>query len=155
MYKYAKDIMTGDVFSVRPTMSVVDMDAELLKRGIGGAPVVEDGKLLGVVSRSDIARKLSGDISKDADYMWGSEGSLMSVLVGTNKSIKPAAESLRELCVRDIMTDNSVCVAPDDRVDAVAKLMVSKRIHRVLVAEEDKLVGIISSLDMVRIVYET
>ena len=147
----AKDIMTAEVYTVSPSMTVVDMDHELLDRKIGGAPVVgDDGQLLGVVSRSDIARKLSGNIDNDSQ-MWGAEGSLMAELVGINRVVKPAAEQLQTLTVREIMNDNAISVSPDEPVADLARKMVERCIHRLLVLDGGNLVGIISSLDLVGI----
>jgi CBS domain-containing protein len=147
----ARDIMTSDVYTLSPTTSVIDMDAELLSRGISGAPVVSNGKLVGVVSRSDIARKLSDEI--EDDNLWSSEpAGLMELMIGHNKNVKPAAEHLRELVVQDIMNNKAISVDPDETVAQVAKLMVEQKIHRVLVKQGEELQGIISSLDVVGIV---
>lgn len=151
----ARDIMVKDVYCLLPTMSVIDMDAELLKRKISGAPVVSsDGALVGVVSRSDIARKLSGEIEDESD-LWSSESSLMAAMLGANQVVKPAVEHLRQLCVQDIMVTNAISVSPEEGLKSVAKVMVNNKIHRVLVVEEGKLVGLISSLDLVAVFAET
>jgi CBS domain-containing protein len=54
----AKDLMTRDVITAKPTMSVKDLAAVLIKNQISGAPVAsKDGKIIGVVSEADILSK--------------------------------------------------------------------------------------------------
>ncbi len=146
----ARDIMVKDVFSVTPCMSLVDMDSAFLQRGISGAPVVENGKLRGVVSRSDISRKLSEVVQAPAAAD-APRGSLMDLMTAASRNVKPAFERVRELCVGDIMVEKVVTVSPETSVKEVANVLVSRKIHRVLVVENDKLVGLISALDMVKV----
>jgi CBS domain-containing protein len=130
-------------------MSLVDMDSAFLQRGISGAPVVEAGKLRGVVSRADISRKLSETMQ--ADTPQAPRGSLMDLMTAASRNVKPAFERVRELCVGDIMVEKVVTVAPEAPVKDVAHLLVGKKIHRVLVVENGHLVGLISALDMVKV----
>ena len=150
MVQCARDIMVTDVFSVTPCMSLVDMDSEFLRRGISGAPVVENGKLRGVVSRSDISRKLSESLQPTAAAE-SPRGSLMDLMTAASRTVKPSFERVRELCVGDIMVEKVVTVAPGASVQDIANILVSRKIHRVLVVENEKLVGLISALDMVKV----
>ena len=149
----ARDIMVTDVFSVCPTMSLVDMDSEFLRRGISGAPVLDAGKLRGVVSRADISRKLS-EMVQTTTPSEAPRGSLMDLMAAASRNVKPAFERVRELCVGDIMVEKVVTVAPDMAVKEIASLLVQKKIHRILVVEGEKLVGLISALDMVKVLAE-
>ncbi len=149
----ARDIMVTEVFSVTPTMSLVDMDSEFLKRGISGAPVLESGKLRGVVSRADISRKLSETVQVSAPTD-APRGSLMDLMAAASRNVKPAFDRVRELCVGDIMVEKVVTVAPDMPVKEVASLLVQKKIHRILVVEGETLIGLISALDMVKVLAE-
>jgi CBS domain-containing protein len=59
----AKDIMTRDVITVDPTMTVKKLAMTLIKNQVSGAPVAEkSGKLVGVVSESDIIGKKGRDV---------------------------------------------------------------------------------------------
>jgi CBS domain-containing protein len=51
------DIMTRNVVTVSPDTDLVDVARTMLERKIGGLPVVEDGKLVGIVTESDIFRR--------------------------------------------------------------------------------------------------
>jgi predicted transcriptional regulator len=59
----AKDIMTRDIFTVSPTMSVKNLAMALIKNQISGAPVAgKNGKIVGVVSEADIIAKKGKDV---------------------------------------------------------------------------------------------
>jgi len=59
----AKDIMTRDIITVSPTMSVKSLAMTLIKNQISGAPVAgKDGKIVGVVSEADIVAKKGKDV---------------------------------------------------------------------------------------------
>jgi CBS domain-containing protein len=57
-------------------------------------------------------------------------------------------------CVRDIMRSNVVIAAPGDSLRDVAQLMLRHSVHRVPIVKEGRLVGLISSMDLVRLVAE-
>ena len=57
-------------------------------------------------------------------------------------------------CVEDAMIRDFVAVAPDAAVEKIARTLVDRGIHRVLVVEGGRLLGIVSSLDLVRLVAE-
>ena len=59
----AKDIMTRDIVTVSPTMTVKSLAMTLIKNQISGAPVAgKDGKIIGVVSEADIVAKKGKDV---------------------------------------------------------------------------------------------
>src|ERR1051325_4892536 len=59
----ARDIMTRDVITVNPTMSVKSLAMALIKNQISGAPVADkSGKIIGIVSESDIVAKKGKDV---------------------------------------------------------------------------------------------
>jgi len=59
----AKDIMTKDIVTVKPTMTVKSLAMTLIKNQISGAPVVgSNGKIIGIVSEADIVAKKGKDV---------------------------------------------------------------------------------------------
>ena len=59
----ARDLMQTSVHVVSPRMTLPELERELIARGVSGFPVVEGGKLVGIVSRSDIVRQLCAERS--------------------------------------------------------------------------------------------
>jgi CBS domain-containing protein len=147
----ARDIMTADLLTVTPATTLTQFARILTEDNISGCPVVTvDGRLVGIAGKTDLlARLLEGrhDFASSPDFRGlmglGEEGLVASP--GT------AQESEEEVfgTVEDIMEPSPVTVLPDASVLDVARLLAEHRIHRVLVLEKGKLLGIITSLDVI------
>jgi CBS domain-containing protein len=124
----AADIMEKGVVTVSPELPLHDFEELLSGEGISGAPVTDaDGKVLGIASKTDIIEALS-------------------------QRIPDALELGPELCVADVMTEGAVSVPPDATLAEVARTMVDGGLHRVLVSEGERLLGVVSALDVLRAV---
>jgi CBS domain-containing protein len=151
------DIMQKKVKTIAPDKPLPALERELLRWRIGAMPVVErGGKLVGIVSRSDVVRQLClerslGEAMADA-YRDQTDEKFIE------KSRRDVAEAIGQrmerLCVRDVMIRDVITVAPDLPLAKAAQLMIERRIHRLPVVENGKLVGIVSSLDFTRVVAE-
>jgi len=109
------------VYTVSPESSVYEALEELENNNLGSLVVVENGKLIGIFTERDYARKV--------------------ILKG---------RSSRETHVRDIMTERPLFVTPDSTIEACMQLMSSKFIRHLPVLDNDQLVGIISIGDVVK-----
>lgn len=148
----ASDVMVHQVFTVPPDLKVVDLDQELYANRIGGAPVVDGRKLVGIVSRSDIDRLVSHQRSgpaATASYYWQGDLPEGEEPAAPDNPASTTVEILQETLVREIMTPQVISVSPEEPISRVARLMYDRRIHRVLVVEGGELQGLISSLDLV------
>jgi CBS domain-containing protein len=150
----ARDIMSKNVHHVSPRMHLIDLENDLSSHRISGAPVVDHGKVIGIVSRSDIDAVLSRERTRSA-ALGTFYGAVDDPPGDSPDPTSVALESLRTLAVQDIMTKNVISVAPDDSMIDVARLMSERRIHRVLVTESGELRGIIAALDIVEAVAES
>lgn len=139
----ARDIMKTELVAVTPDTSLARLEDTLVGRQIGGAPVIENGRLVGIVSRSDIVRYFSIQRS-------------MAELLGKTRASESARKHEAEphLTVRAIMAETLVTVPPEAPVEQVARLMVERHVHRILVTEGDRVVGLISALDLARLIAE-
>lgn len=150
----AQDIMTKTLVSAHPEQPLGELELSLIEHRISGAPVVDHGRLVGVISRSDIARvevlmeSLDGLVS---DQMrWDAQAD------GFQHPVRPAYHGFRgrleNLAVRDAMHDQVITCQPHTPAGEIAAEMIRHHIHRVIVVEADQPVGVISSLDIVRLV---
>jgi CBS domain-containing protein len=151
----AADLMTRRVLALTPEMTLNEMDAMLVRRGISGAPVVEQGRLVGVASQADVVRTLwegQQEGTKPAPYYASGYSVPISALEYIAKDAPQIGDLLVEHTVGDIMTRDPLVAHPDDSIEDVANRLVSDQIHRLPVTEpgSGELVGIISSLDLVR-----
>ena len=149
----AKDLMTPDPMVVRDDWSVGRLTEALLSRSISGAPVVtERGKLLGVVSLTDVTR--SGQVSPsqgDSEHVHDYYQQALERHFGREEARGMSVHAEPEVSVADIMTPMVFEVSEDARVSEIAEVMTNGHIHRVFVTNKGKLTGVISALDMVRL----
>lgn len=149
----AADVMTRALVCAHPDQDLLEVEGLLFERRISGLPVVEDGRLLGVLSASDVARvqvlmnSLDGQVNDRLD--WPAQAD------GFQHTDPPQYDGFRQMItrlkVRDAMQDQVEVCPPDQLLADVARIMLEQRIHRVIVVEGTKPVGIISSLDLVKV----
>jgi CBS domain-containing protein len=148
----ARDVMTADVLCVREDLTVRELAAFLGENQITGAPVIDAaGRLVGMVSVTDVAEsdverpELGGDRC-DALQLERSWAEHMEP--GELRSFHIEGD---DLLVRDIMTP-AVYAAPENTpVATLARTMVAGRIHRLLVTRGGRVCGIVTSLDLLRL----
>ena len=150
----AHEVMTRDVFTVSADWPVKQLTRFLIDHSITGAPVVNDkNEVLGVVSLTDVANHLN--VTGTAPSLDGTHDFFIPAEdgeYGQEKARNLHLESSEGLSVRDIMTPMLFTVNEEASVKDVADAMIRGRIHRVLVTQENRLVGIITSLDLLEII---
>ena len=140
------------VISVEEDLSVHELANFFTEKMISGAPVVnKDGKLVGVVSLSDIVRNderrtaIVNDKQESDYYLSGWEDNLNS-----DEIQELHLEEDDSLTVRNIMTPLIFKVKETELISAMSDIMIGGRIHRLLVTRDEKVVGIITTLDMLK-----
>lgn len=144
----ARDIMTRNVLTVSDDWTLPELARFLTDHSISGAPVTNaDGKLVGVVSVTDIARAAGSATARwvEPNTLYHHEGDLGDDDLG---SLVVELES--DLTVGQIMTPVVFEVDIESSVSHVANTLVRGRIHRAFVVERGKVVGVISALDLLR-----
>ena len=139
----AGDVMTREVVTIGPDTPVLQIVQLLLSRGISGAPVVDEaGALLGVVSEGDLLRRVELGTEKR-------RGSWRAFFTGTATLAEEYVRSHGTIA-RDIMTRDVITVSRTTKLAEIADLMEHKRIKRLPVLEDGRLVGIISRANLLR-----
>ena len=114
-------LMSREVHAVDMDASLADVERHFAETGLTWAPVLEEGRtVVGVVSVSDLLH-------------WQAQG------------CDPQETRAWQLC-----TYKPVSASPDTPIVDVAREMVERGIHHVVVMDGDRLVGVVSSLDFVR-----
>ena len=145
----AKDIMTRDVITVSPKMEIAHAAKLLLEKRINGVPVVDEGKLVGIICQSDlVAQQKKFPIP-----------SLFTILDGfiplkSIKNLKKMVQKITATTVAQAMTSNPATVHPITGIDEIASLMVDKNFHTIPVVEEGSLVGIVGKEDILSVLMQ-
>jgi CBS domain-containing protein len=115
-----RQVMTANVVTVSPSMSVVEVAKEMIARGKGPLPVVEGDRVVAMVTDRDLVARV---IAASRD---------------------PNTVRCEEIATQDLVT-----IGPDQDVQAARRLLAEHQLDRLLVVEEgDRLVGILSEADL-------
>ncbi len=112
---------TRGLCTIGPDARVFDALKLMAEKNVGALPVVENDKLVGIVSERDYARKV--------------------ILLGRSSHDTP---------VKEIMTERAVCVQLRNTIEECMALMTDKHVRHLPVIENDELLGILSIGDLVK-----
>ena len=122
MGKNVRDAMTSDVATATPSQTLTEAAVLMKEKDIGSVPVVDDGRVIGVLTDRDIVVRAVAD---------GNDPH--SVQVG------------------DVASRDLVSVRPDDDLDEALKLMALHQVRRLPVVDDGRLVGVIAQADVAEI----
>ena len=169
-----RDIMTTDVVTLSPEASLRDAMDVLTSQHITGAPVVTGGRVVGVVSLTDLAEFAASNpgiptLRAPVDDIddWENAGDLPSsdeppsayfaelyddagadVGLRIDQSESPEWNALEDHTVSEAMNRRISVLPPDAPVDHAAAVMRRAGIHRVLVMEARSLLGVVTTTDI-------
>jgi CBS domain-containing protein len=172
-----RDLMTREVATVDPQLTLREAVELFSTRHVSGAPVTAGGRVVGVLSASDVlafeaetpgvpterpALELE-DLDEPMEWIEGEEAPATffsdqwsdvgaDVLERFAEVSGPEWDYLAEHTVADAMTPVLCSVAPFVDIYTAAEYMIRAGVHRLIVMDEGRLVGILSSLDIVRAV---
>lgn len=119
MAKTVRDAMTPNVRSAAPTDSLADAAQTMKQEDVGSLPVVEDDRLIGILTDRDI------------------------VLRAVAERVDPQSINVGDVASRDLVT-----VEPDQDLDEALVLMARHRVRRLPVVEDGRLVGMLAQADV-------
>ena len=111
----------SEIWNIAPEAPVYEALQMMADKNVGALMVIHGGKVVGVISERDYARKV--------------------ILLG---------KSSKETLVREIMTSPVIYTTPDETIEHCMALMTAKHIRHLLVLDGEKLVGMISMGDLVK-----
>jgi CBS domain-containing protein len=125
-----KNIMTSDVFSVSTNGELKEVVNLFRKHKIRHVPVVSGSEVRGIISRTDINRLTFGALFENQE--------------GADEAV------LEMLSIAQVMTAHPRTVSSDDSIKEVAEIFASEDFHALPVVDEGKLVGIVTTTDIIR-----
>lgn len=148
-----KNLMNPDVMTVPDDMTTDALARYLTEREISGAPVVDSqGHVIGVVSMTDIGRNIAEPADTESSRNSGFYRDIASDLTLEDLGQRYVEE--RAFTVRDVMTPVIHQVSVTASAAEAARLMIDQHIHRLVVTEGKEPVGIITSMDLLKVVAE-
>lgn len=120
-HTFVKDIMKKTVISVDSSLTVKDTAKMMKDAGVGCVVVTENNLSIGIATERDFVRKII------------------------------AAEKSSSTPIKEIMSSPLIVISSDETVWELAELMKQRRIHKVPVIDQDKLVGIVTSTDLTKL----
>jgi CBS domain-containing protein len=134
------DVMTRDVWTVSPDSTLKEVAQMLARLGVSGLPVVDGGRVVGVVSEADVLAKERGSSPR--------RSGLFGLLLDEDSDVTAKLEART---AGEAMTSPAVTIAPDRLLAEAAARMLDEEVNRLpVVDEEGTLVGIVTRADLVR-----
>lgn len=117
-----KEVMTRDVRACEPNATVADAAKVMAQEDVGPVPIVEDGRLVGIVTDRDIVVRV---VAEGRD---------------------PNTTTVKEIASTELVT-----VSPGDELDEALNLLAKRQVRRLPVVEGERLVGIVAQADIARL----
>ncbi|MGI9535272.1 MAG: CBS domain-containing protein [Thermodesulfobacteriota bacterium] len=140
------DIMVFPVITAKEDDTLHEMAKKMLDNNVGGLPVIDDdGNLIGFLSETDFSAKqniipFSRNLAPQLFGRWLNEDEI-------EKMYKEA----RSIKVKDIMTKPPIYVEEDESIPDLIEKIMKYDVHRVPVVKDEKLVGIVSRRDLMKL----
>jgi CBS-domain-containing membrane protein len=139
----ARDVMTRAVITVGSETSIRDIATIMCDKRISGLPVVsDDGRILGIVSESDLLHR--AELKTERRHKWWFH------TFGDAQALAREFSKAHGLRARDVMSRHVISVRDDTELGDVADILENHHIKRVPVMQGGRLVGIIARSDLVR-----
>jgi len=144
----AMDVMTTNVITVGPDTSVQEVAKILSERSISGVPVVDaENRLVGIVSEGDLLHRVETGTERRVQRR---RRSWWLDTIGSDEELARQYIKSHGRTAKDVMTREVISVNDTTELADIANLLESKRIKRVPVVGDGKLVGIVSRANLVR-----
>ncbi|MFC5429978.1 CBS domain-containing protein [Paraburkholderia denitrificans] len=139
----AVDVMTTNVITVKPEMSIREAAALLLERHISGAPVLDaNGLLIGIISEGDLLRRVEIGTQELRRSRWLD---FFTTRADAEAYVKSHAHR-----VEDVMTRDVISVSEEEPLSRIATIMETRGVKRVPVLRDGRLVGIVSRANLLQ-----
>jgi CBS domain-containing protein len=174
------EIMTTELVTLDPDDTLRDAVTLFVDHDISGAPVIATGQLVGVISTTDIIALEASSSGVPAESpqhatwgerpeptewiegeepppsyfleLWDDAGAPVDVRIA--ETVGPEWDALADHTVTDAMTRTILSLPPETTVEEAARFMADQKIHRLLVMDGERLLGLVTSTDVLNAVGE-
>jgi len=143
----ARDIMTKEVVSVTTETSLKDLAQIFVETRYSNVPVLDGaGDLMGIISETDLIEQQKPlHIPTVMAFLDG------VFYLNSEKRFKEEVDRLTATTVGELYQKNPVTCSPEMTTRDLAALMSQHKVHLLPVVEEDKMIGVVSRLDLIRV----
>lgn len=146
------DVMTKQVTVLRPDQTISDAVIELAKKGISGAPVVdENGQLVGIITENDILNAIK-NTGKHLEMVYPSLSMVSVSFIETMDEVE-TIDAFKEIAnkkVSQVMTKAVTTVQAGSNLSMAVNFIILKGVNRIPIMDGGKVVGIVSRADIIQ-----
>lgn len=145
--------MTKDVITCSPADPIREIVKLMSEKCISGLPVLDNGKLVGVITEADIAKVLAGPSVSNTLWLPSPFEVLLEIPIKDLIALRRLQESVKDVGekpVKDIMSRDPITIEPANEIADASALMVRYKINRLPVVKSGKLLGIVTRDDIIR-----
>jgi CBS domain-containing protein len=143
--KKVSDVMNKELITIGPNLSFDKILEIMSTKGVGKLPVIEDGELIGVVTRRDILVKQETAPLPPVIVFWD-----LLITLPENKEFKEKMKKLSGYTAREIMSTEFLVVREDDDLADVVTQIVEQHYDYAIVVSGDSIEGIVTKTDLVK-----
>ena len=147
--------MRVGLHTVPSTMPLPEFEQELVAERVSGFLVVDEGRLVGVISRADVVRQICAErevAERTSDFYFDDTGFHEAPMESLSDIADRIGERLETLTVGDVMTRQPWTVPIDMPLMEIAGKFLDLKVHRLPVTDDGTLVGIVTTVDLVRLI---
>lgn len=151
--KTVKEFMNKDVICLSSEDTIFDAAKTLSEMNIAGAPVLENDKIVGIVSISDIIKFIDVKLGRLPKIDTPGLSTLLLALVQVKKmhsDFKKELEEITAIKIKHVMTKEVITVSSSQTMIDVAEMIEKHDINRLLVVDNGKIVGIVARADIIK-----
>lgn len=142
--KKISDVMNTDLITIDADLSFEKVLKIMIEKGVGKLPVIENGKLIGVVTRDDVLVRQETAPLPPVVAFWD-----LLITLPESKNFKEKLKKLSAYTAKDLMTKKYKVAKKTDDLAVVVDQIVEQHYNFVLVVEGDSIEGIITKTDLI------
>jgi CBS domain-containing protein len=148
-----EEVMTSEVITCSPADPIRQIVKMMGEKNISGLPVVDNGKLVGIVTEGDIAKVLAGPSVSSTLWLPSPFEVLLEIPIKDIMELRRLQKSVKDVGekpVSDVMSRDPITIEPANDIGDASALMVHYKINRLPVVKGGRLVGIVTRDDIIR-----
>jgi CBS domain-containing protein len=148
-----EEVMTKDVITCSPADPISKIVKLMAEKSISGLPVLDNDKIVGIITEGDIAKVLAGPPVSSTIWLPSPFEVLLEIPIKDLISLRRLQESVKDVGekpVRDVMSKDTITIGPANDIEDASALMVRYKINRLPVVKNGKLLGIVTRDDIIR-----